>query len=210
MELGRQGLQVHVHQQLLDGLGAHAGLEVVLILLPVVPVLLLGENLILGQRSLAGVGDDIVGKVQHLLQNAGADVQQQAHPGGDALEIPDVGDGGGQLDVAHALPADLGAGDLHAAAVANLALVADFLVLAAVALPVLGGSKNTLAVQAVLLGLQGTIVDRLGLGDFAVGPLANLLRGSHADLDRVKGNVVAGIVIHHVAISSFNDPEFSV
>ena len=95
MELGRQGLQIHVLEELLHGLGAHAGLEIVLILLAVVAVLLLGEDLILGQRGLAGIGDDIVGEVQHLLQNAGADVQQQAHPGGDALEIPDVGNGGG-------------------------------------------------------------------------------------------------------------------
>ena len=210
MELRGQGLQVHVLQQLLHGLGAHAGLEIVLILLAVVAVLLLGEDLILGQRGLAGIGDDIVGEVQHLLQDAGADVQQQAHPGGDALEIPDVGDGGGQLDVAHALTAHLGTGDLHAAAVADLALVADLLVLAAVALPVLGGSEDALAEQAVPLGLQGAVVDGLGLLHLAVGPGEDLLGRGHADLDRVKGNVVAGIVIHHIAISSFNDPECSV
>ena len=45
-------------------------------------------------------------------------------------------------------------GDLDTAAIADLALVADALVLAAVALPVLGRSKNALAVQAVALRLQ--------------------------------------------------------
>ena len=116
--------------------------------------------------------------------------------------------GGGQLDVAHTLTADLGTGDLHAAAVADLALVADLLVLAAVALPVLGGAENALAEQAVPLGLQGAVVDGLGLLDLAIRPGEDLLRGGHADLDGVKGNVIAGIVIDHVSISSFNDSEF--
>ena len=207
MELGGEGLQVHVLEQLLHGFGAHAGLEVVLILLTVIPVLLLGEDLILGQRSLTRVGDDIVGEIQHLFQDPGADVQQQTHPGGDTLEIPDVGDGGGQLDVAHALPADLGPGDFDAAAVADLALVADLLVLAAVALPVLGGSEDALAEQAVPLRLQGAVVDGLRLFHLAIGPGADLLRRGHADLNRVKGNVVASVVVDHLAISSLHDPE---
>ena len=168
--------QVDFRQQRLDGLGAHAGLEVVFILLAHIPVFLLREDLVLGEGAVAGIGDDIVGKVEDFFENPGADVQQQAHPGGDALEVPDVGDGGGQLDVAHALPADLGAGDLHAAAVADLALVADLLILAAVALPVLGGAKDALAVKAVALGLQGAVVDGLRLFDLAEGPLPNLLR----------------------------------
>ena len=105
--------------------------------------------------------------------------------------------------MAHALTAHLGTGHFDAAAVADLALVLDLLVLAAVALPVLLGSKDPLAVQAVTLGLQGTIVDGLGLLDLTVGPLLDLLGRGHADFDSVKGNVVAGIVIDHVSISSF-------
>jgi hypothetical protein len=79
--------------------------------------------------------------------------------------------GRGQLDVAHALAADLGAGDLDAAAVADLALVADLLILAAVALPVLGRPEDALAEQAVPLRLQGAVVDGFGFLDFAVRPL---------------------------------------
>ncbi len=104
-------------------------------------------------------------------------------------------------------PLKMGVGDLHAAAVADLALVADLLVLAAVALPVLGGSEDALAEQAVPLGLEGAVVDGLGLFHLAVGPGADLLGRGHADFNGVKGNVVAGIVIHHIAISSFNDSE---
>ena len=52
-----------------NGLGTHNGIEVILILLPHIPVFLLGEDLVLHQRRLAGIGDDIGGEVQHLLQN---------------------------------------------------------------------------------------------------------------------------------------------
>ena len=85
-------------------------------------------------------------------------------------------------------------GDLDAAAVADLALIADALVLAAVALPVLGGTKNPLAEQAVALRLQGAVVDGLRLLDLAVGPLANLLRGGEADFDRNSENVVSSMI----------------
>ena len=61
--------------------------------------------------------------------------------------------GRSQLNVAHPLAAHLGAGHFHAAALADLALIADALILAAVALPVLSGSKNALAEQAVALRL---------------------------------------------------------
>ena len=76
----------------------------------------LGQQLLLLQRGETGVGDDVVGEVEHLLQLTGADVQHQADAAGDALEIPDVRNGCGQLDVAHALTANLGAGDFNAAA----------------------------------------------------------------------------------------------
>ena len=186
VELGAELLQVDLLQQLLHGLGAHAGVEIVLILLPHVAVFLFGQQLIAQQGSLAGIGDDIRREVQDLLQDPGADVQQQAHPGGDALEIPDMADGGGQLDVAHALPAHLGPGDLHAAAVADLALVADLLILTAVALPVLRRPENALAEQAVPFRLQRAVVDGLRLLDLAVGPLTDHLRRSDADLNGVK------------------------
>ena len=110
---------------------------------------------------------------------------------GDALEVPDVGNGSGQLDVAHALTAHLGLGDLYAAAITDLALVADALVLAAVAFPVLGGSKNAFAEQAVAFRLQGAVVDRFRFFDLAVAPGTDLFGRSKADLDRIE------IVIFH-------------
>src|SRR4026207_1917704 len=59
------------------------------------------------------------------------------------------------------------------AAGADDALEAAALVLAAVALPVLGGTEDLLAEEAVLLRLQRAVVDRLRLLDLAVGPRAD-------------------------------------
>src|SRR5262249_26206655 len=97
----------------------------------------------------------------------GSHVEQVADARRHALEEPDVRDGGREVDVAHALTAHLGPRDLHTAALADDALVADALVLAAVALPVLGGTEDALAEEPVLLGLQRAVVDRLRLRDLA-------------------------------------------
>ena len=112
VELLAELLQIDLLQQLLHGLGAHAGLEIVFIFLAHIAVLFFGQDLVLGQRAVAGIGDDIVCKVQDLFENAGADIQKQTHAGRDALEIPDVAARRGQLDVAHALAAHLRAGDI--------------------------------------------------------------------------------------------------
>src|SRR5207237_9324709 len=114
-------------------------------------------------------------EVQALLQFLGGHVQQVADAAGHALEEPDVAHGGGQVDVPHALAADLRARDLDTAALAHDALVADALVLAAVALPVLRGTEDALAEQAVLLGLERAVVDGLRLGHLARAPAADLL-----------------------------------
>src|SRR6185436_6324369 len=97
-------------------------------------------------------------------------------------------DGRREVDVAHALAADLLPRHLDAAALADDALEADALVLPAVALPVLRGPEDLLAEQAVLLGLERAVVDRLGLLDLAVGPGTELVRGG--ERDRQLGGVV--------------------
>ena len=58
---------------------------------------------------------------------------------------------------------------------------ADPLVLAAVALPVLGGTEDLLAEEAVLLRAQSPVVDGLRLLDLTVGPCADGVRGGQAD-----------------------------
>ena len=148
--------------------------------------LLLERVEVLRARLVVDPRDDRGGEVENLLQFLGRHVQQVADAAGHALEEPDVADRRGQVDVAHALAADLRARDLDAAALADDALVADALVLAAVALPVLGRTEDALAEQPVLLGLERAVVDRLRLGHLARAPAADLLGGGEADLDCVE------------------------
>src|SRR5690606_10467333 len=103
-----------------------------------------------------------------------------------ALEEPDVGDGGSQLDVAHPLAAHLRARDFDAAPFADDALVADPLVLAAVALPVPLGTEDALVEEALLLGPESAVVDRLGLLDLTVRPRPDLVRRSETDLQFIE------------------------
>ena len=135
---------------------------------------------------LVHVDDHVLGEVQDLLERARGHVQQQADAARRALDEPDVADRRGQLDVAHALAAHLGARDLDAALVADDALVADALVLAAGAFPVLLRTEDALAEQAVALGLERAVVDRLGLGDLAARPRPDLLRRGEGDPNRVE------------------------
>ncbi len=86
------------------------------------------------------------------------------------LEEPDVRHRHAELDVAHALAPDLAQRHLDAAAVADHAAIADPLVLAAVALPVLDRTEDPLAEETVLLRLERPVVDRLRLGDLAPRP----------------------------------------
>src|SRR3954447_6176399 len=129
--------------------------------------LLLELREVLVARLVVDPRDDRSREVQHLLELLRSHVEQVADPRRDALEEPDVRDGRRQVDVAHALTAHLRARDLDAAALADDSLVADALVLAAVALPVLRGTEDALAEEAVLLRLERPVVDGFGLGDLA-------------------------------------------
>ena len=138
-----------------------------------VELLEIGGQLVLehGEIGLAILlvdrGDDRRREVEDLLEVLGSDVEQVAHARRNALEVPDVADGRGELDVAHAVATHLGASDLDAAALAHDALEAHALVLAAVALPVLGRTEDLLAEESVLLRLERAVVDGLGLLDLA-------------------------------------------
>src|SRR5262249_36138162 len=132
------------------------------------------------------VRDDRRREVENLLELARRDVEEVADAARHTLEEPDVRDGSGQVDVAHALAAHLLAGHPDAAALADDALVADALVLAAVALPVLRRTEDALAEQAVTFGLERPVVDRLRLRDLARRPVADLLARCETDPDRVE------------------------
>ena len=147
-----------------------------------VDLLRLALDLVLEVREVLGAllavdrRDDRRGEVEHLLELARCDVEEIADAARDALEEPDVRDRRREVDVPHALAPDLLPRHLDAAALADDPLVADALVLAAIALPVLGRTEDALAEQPVALGLQGAVVDGLRLRDLAHRPVADLLR----------------------------------
>ena len=78
--------------------------------------------------------------------------------------------------MAHAFSAYLAPGNLYTALVADNTLVADTLVLAAVALEVLLRPKDLLAEEAVFFILQRPVVYRLRLRHLPIGPRPDLLR----------------------------------
>ena len=79
----------------------------------------------------------------------------QSHPAGDSLKIPDVGNRSSQLNMPHTLTAHIGLGDLNAAAaVADHAFVPNLFIFSTVTLPVLAGSEDSFAEQAVFSGFR--------------------------------------------------------
>ena len=155
--------------------------------------LVLEAGQVLVALLLVDPGDQVGREVDDLLELLGLELlaglgahEEVGQPRAGATQVPDVHDGRGQLDVAHAVAADLGPGDLDAAALADDALEAHALVLAAVALPVLGRAEDLLAEEAVLLGAQGAVVDRLGLLDLAVGPAPDGVARRQADAQLVE------------------------
>ena len=150
--------------------------------------LVLERGQVLVALLLVHPGDQVGGEVDDLLELLGLELltrlgahEQVGQPRARPAQVPDVHHRCGQLDVAHAVAAHLGAGDLDAAALADDALEAHPLVLAAVALPVLGRPEDLLAEQAVLLRAQRAVVDRLGLLDLAVRPASDGVTRGQAD-----------------------------
>jgi DNA-directed RNA polymerase subunit beta' len=62
---------------------------------------------VLGARLGVDVRDDRCGEVEDLLELLGSDVEQVADPARNALEEPDVGDRGGEVDMTHPFTAHL-------------------------------------------------------------------------------------------------------
>ena len=211
-QLAGERLEVHAPQELADRLRAHAGVEGVLpMLFPELAHAIDGqEALLLDAGHRPGIDDHVLLEVQDLLEVAERHVEELADPARQPLEEPDVGDGGRELDVAHALAPHARPRDLDAALVADHARELHALVLAAGALVVLGGPEDPGAEQAVPLGLERPVVDRLGLLHLTVRPVADLLGRGQLDADRAKRHglrmpieeapqILYGLVLTHQA-----------
>lgn len=132
------------------------------------------------------VNDDEAGKVDDFLKLPGGNVQDVAEGGGNTLEEPDVADRGRQFNVAHPLASNFAAGDFNAAPLADDSLVLDLLVAAAVAFPILDRPEDALAEEAIALWLEGSVVDRFWLLDFAVGPGTDFFWAGDANTNLVE------------------------
>ena len=197
LDLGVTGaLALERLQLLLERLEAAVDVEVALLLDvgDLLGHLVLEAREILVPLLLVDPGDQVGREVDDLLELLGLELlaglgahEQVGQPRPRPAQVPDVHDGRGQLDVAHAVATHLRPRDLDAAALADDALEAHPLVLAAVALPVLGRPEDLLAEEAVLLGAQRPVVDRLGLLDLAVGPSPDGVARGQAYAQLVKG-----------------------
>ena len=183
--LGGLGLLLELLEAAVDG-----ELELLADLVALGEVLGLEAGEVFVALLLVDPGDQVGGEVDDLLELLGLELflrldagEEVGQPRAGAAEVPDVDDGSGELDVAHPVAADLRAGDLDAAALADDALEAHPLVLAAVALPVASRSEDLLAEQAVLLRTQRAVVDGLRLLHLAVRPEADVVRGGQPDLE---------------------------
>src|SRR5439155_10935013 len=114
-------------------------------------------------------------EIEDALELLELQVEQQADAARQRLQEPDVRHGSGQLDMAHALTADLRDGDLDAALFADDSLVFHALVLAAQAFVILDRTEDASAEQAVTLGLERAVVDGLRFLDLAKRPAADLV-----------------------------------
>ncbi len=203
-QVDEQLVDVELLQELADRLRAHAGPEGVgPVLLGELAVAALGEQLALLERGGARIDHDVGLEVEDLLELLERHVEERADARGQALQEPDVGDGRGQIDVAHALAADLRLDDLDAALLAHHAAMAHALVLAAVALVVLRRPEDLGAEEPVPLRLERPVVDRLGLLHLAMRPRPDLVRRRERDANRVERERILGLleeteqIFHH-------------
>ena len=171
----------------------HVSVQSSLKLLLLTVVSSLQHRQILMTSFLVNLSDHVRSEVNDLLQVLRSQIQQVTQAGRNTLEVPNVGNRSSQLNVTHTLTTYLRAGHLNTTALTHNALEAHALVLTAVALPVLGGAEDTLVEEAVLLGLQGTVVDGLGLLNLTKGPTTDVVGGGEANSHQTKRRFVGHI-----------------
>src|SRR5450830_950923 len=181
-----------------DGRGEAVGAELLLRL----EVLVLGQQLAVLERGETRLKHDVVFEIENALEVLQRHVEQQADAARQRLQEPDMCNRRGQFDMAHALAPHARQRDLDRALLADDALVLHALVLAAQAFVILDRPEDARAEQAVALGLEGTIVDRLGLLDLAVGPREDLFRTRYRNPDLVEdlSRSLRAEKIHHLLI----------
>src|SRR5581483_8872898 len=186
-QLRLERVKIELRKQVADGLGADFGGEgIVAKRLLRLEILVLAEKLVHLQVGHARLKHDVMLEIKDALEILQRHVEQEADARGQRLQEPDMGNGRSELDVSHALAPHARQRHFNRALLADYAFVLHALVLAAQALVVLDRPEDTRAEQAVALGLEGAVVDRLRLFDLAVGPRHNLFRARDRNPDLVE------------------------
>ncbi|MCG3768875.1 MAG: hypothetical protein JW394_0996 [Nitrospira sp.] len=189
------GRDVDLAEQLPDGIGADTDLVRSGAVLRLERAELFFRNqLLLRQIRRSWIDADIALEIKNALQPLQAHVQQGSDPTRYALQEPDVRHRSRELNVAHALPADLGLNDFDAALVADDAAVLHALILAAITLPILDRAENLRAKQSVFFRLKRPVIDGLRLLHFAVRPRPDFFRRRDLDLHRIECNPIARLL----------------
>src|SRR5205085_598197 len=115
--------------------------------------------------------------IDDALELAGAHIEHQPDPRRHTFVEPDVRHRHSQFDVAHAFPTHPRESHFDAAAIADHTLVFDSLVLSAGALPVPGGTEDSLAKQTPFFRFESPVIDRLGVFDLALAPRPHRVAG---------------------------------
>ena len=200
-------IKIERRKHVADGLSANPGDEIRIAMLVLsVKILLFRQHLPLLERRGTRIDDDILLEIEHTLQIAQRQVEHQTDTARKRFQEPDMRDRRSELDMAHALAADLLQRHLDAAFLADNALELHALVLAAQAFIVLHRPEDAAAEQAVALGLEGSVVNRLRLFDLTVGPRQDPLGRCERDANLIKClsrlrllEDVVGDLIHGVA-----------
>ena len=197
-------LEIHALEDFADRLGAdHRGEIVLAVFVLRAQVIVLGEELTVLERRQAGIEHDVGFEIEDALEVLQRHVEQKADARGQRLQEPDMRDGRGERDMAHALAPDARQRHLDAALLADDALVFHPLVLAAQALVILDRPEDARAEQPVPLRLERAVVDRLGLLDLAERPGEDFLGARDRDLDLIerlrldgRGEGISHFLIH--------------
>ena len=159
-------MQVHRCKHHADGLCADPGGKAIrTMFVQRAVVLFLAQQLLFTERGNSRLNDNVALEIENALQFLQRHVEQKTDARWQRLKEPDMRDGGGELDMAHALTAHLCKCHLDTAFLTNQTLVLHSLVLAAQALVILDRPEDARAEKPIPLRLEGAVIYRFGLLD---------------------------------------------
>src|ERR1700686_1129895 len=182
LELFVELVEIDLREKFFHRFRAHAGHEIVAVLLLRFTIFHFIEELRLLQRRLARIDDDVILVIDDALELARAHVEHEAEARWHTFVEPYVRNRHGQFNMTHAFAANAGERYFHAATIANDALMFDALVFSAGAFPIPCRTKNSLAEKAALFRLKGAVINCLRVFDFALAPGSH--RVARRDADR--------------------------